>query len=212
MNGIEALKALEEGKIVKTKFERQYRMVEDEVQYYDEGEWNYTEIELNVWINRDYEILSEPLYNLTFLEAMAAVKEGKRVKSEFMDLIYYLDCTGKLVFENDRGVKDCGSFVAEEVMANWKIVEEKKGMDPEKFIEIVENLKEGERIHFVGEKGIEVSIVNLTCAFKMEIGSAYLVKFAKMKAGDRYVDLLDENGGLVCGIDFKYLEFEEEEE
>lgn len=83
-------------------------------------------------------------------------------------------------------------------------------MNPEKFIEIVENLKEGERIYFVGEKGIEVSIVNLTCAFKMDIGSAYLVKFAKIKViGDRFVDLLDENGGLVCGIDCKYLEFEE---
>ena len=85
-------------------------------------------------------------------------------------------------------------------------------MNSEKFIEVVENLKEGKRIHFVGEKGIEVSIVNLNCAFKMDIGSAYLVRFAKMKIiGGRFVDLLDKNGELVCGIDCKYLDFEEEE-
>ena len=102
-------------------------MVEDEVQYYDEGEWEPTEIDLNGWINRDYELSSEPVeepveYNLTFSEAMCEAAQGSIVCNKVYPRMNYYMKDGKLCCYDDIVI----GLQEGEVRAKWRIVEEEE--------------------------------------------------------------------------------------
>lgn len=124
MDGIEALKAMKRGETIQGDGPVcRYRMRNGNIYHSGKkGCWVQSSIMLNTWMNKSFEIYTEPC-DLTFLEAMAAVKAGKKVKSEVMDLTYYLDRTGNLVFKNFDGIEIYGSFSSDEVMAKWRVVE-----------------------------------------------------------------------------------------
>lgn len=125
MNGLEALNAMKEGKIVRTKYGRLYRMKDNLVKYNCAGKWEFTEIELNDWINYDYELSPEPVeepveYNLTFSEAMCEAAQGSIVcNEEYPSMKHYMK-DGKLCCYDDivTGLQE------DEVRAKWRVVEE----------------------------------------------------------------------------------------
>ena len=124
MNGIEALKALEEGKIVETMHGRLYRMIGDEVQYYNEEKkgWEPFEIGLNVWINRYYELSPKPFFNLTFFEAMCEAAQGKVVSN--MEQSSFKYCMKDGVLYAVGGV--LVDLQPWELDAKWRVVEEEE--------------------------------------------------------------------------------------
>lgn len=130
MDGIEALNAMKEGKIVKTKYGGLYRMIGDEIQYYNGGKWEFTEIiVLNDWITDDYELSPEPVeepveYNLTFFEAMVeAAFWGDIVCSEQYPKIKYYMKAGVLYRQDGT----TANLQACEIKAKWRVVEEEEG-------------------------------------------------------------------------------------
>lgn len=131
MNGIEAINAMAEGKIVKVAYKHEdahtviendhFRMDEDVLVRGLGGEvWNEAHTKMRHFLLCEFEEVNE--YPLNFFEAMRAVDEGKAVKSNcYESLLYKKNEKGILIYADDG----CPATLwSEEIKAKWKIVEE----------------------------------------------------------------------------------------
>ena len=123
MKGIEALQAMKEGYIVKDEYGKYYRMENYHVLCYVDGEWPSFEMDLNDWMDLNFELVSEPVtFNLTFFEAMCETAQGKIVCSERYPQIKYYMKAGVL-YHQDGITADLQSC---EIKAKWRVVEEEE--------------------------------------------------------------------------------------
>ena len=121
MNGIEALIAMQKGQIVQERISGLRYKIENGVVVRSIGEDGWTEcnLGLNLWLKRRF---YDSSYNLTFFEAMNAIRSGKKVRSEASeDIFYYLSSDGQLKL-ND-GTEYPANFSEKEVIAKWTVVE-----------------------------------------------------------------------------------------
>ena len=87
-----------------------------------EGKWERSWLNVCEWFDMPFEIAPE--YDLTFFEAMDAIREGKKVKSTCYDnFTYYLDNDGKLVYSDRYYDGMDATFGDNEIRAMWKVVE-----------------------------------------------------------------------------------------
>ena len=128
MNGIEAIKAMMEGKTVEVTLG--FATVEANVRYrFNDGLLVMVELGKNSGVKMNDFLLSQfevvPEYPLTFLEAMQAINEGKKVVCELYDsLVHQKDEVGRIFYLDCGGEPKYVGFSLEEVEAKWKIVEE----------------------------------------------------------------------------------------
>ena len=127
MNGIEAIKAMMEGKTVEVTKAVGKVAVGKTYKFNDKGELVMVSgtpsvASFNDFLASEFE---EVFYPLTFLEAMEALNEGKKVTSEvFNNLYYQKDEVGRIFYLNYKDEPEYVGFSLEEVEAKWKIVEE----------------------------------------------------------------------------------------
>ena len=127
MNGIEAIKAMMEGKTVEATKAVGKVAVGKTYKFNDKGELVIVSgtpsvASFNDFLASEFE---EVFYPLTFLEAMEALNEGKKVTSEvFNNLYYQKDEVDRIFYLNYKDEPEYVGFSLEEVEAKWKIVEE----------------------------------------------------------------------------------------
>lgn len=125
MNGIEALQAMKEGKIVSPiHSDCRYRMIDDVVQRSKaKGEWERCLVELNNWMDMNFELSSEPIkYDLTFFEAMSNAFWGEIVCNEAYPTVEYRMKMGVLYWLD--GV--VAGIQPHEMKAKWRVVKEEE--------------------------------------------------------------------------------------
>lgn len=125
MNGIEAIKAMMEGKTVKVI--KAFGTLDVGVRYrFDNGRLVLvlsraeSSVKMNDFLASEFEVMPE--YPLNFFEAMQAVDEGKTVQNDWVDddCSYKKDEEGNLVYNNDF----IAGLSVSEIKAKWKIVGE----------------------------------------------------------------------------------------
>lgn len=129
MYGEEAMKAMLEGKIVRSLAnDNVYRIGKPTpldlptVMIGCQGKWERSLLYLSEWFNMSFEIAPE--YDLTFFEAMDAIRDGKKVKSEyFSHIVYFMNDDGNLVYSDWESKLIDVSFSDREIKAMWKVVE-----------------------------------------------------------------------------------------
>ena len=126
MNGIEAIKAMMEGKTLKVI--KAFGTLDVGVRYrFDNGRLVLvlsraeSSVKMNDFLVSEFEIVPE--YPLTFFEAMEALNEGKKVMNERYNRIVYKKNEQGIIVYNDDDVETPG-FGSTEIAAKWKIVEE----------------------------------------------------------------------------------------
>ena len=128
MNGIEAIKAMMEGKTVEVTKAVGKVAVGKTYKFNDKGELVMVSgtpsvASFNDFLASEFEEVLE--YPLTFLEAMQAINEGKKVVCELYDsLVHQKDEVGRIFYLDCGGEPKYVGFNLEEVEAKWKIVEE----------------------------------------------------------------------------------------
>lgn len=127
MKGIDALKAMEKGTIVKDGYGNYYKMESYYILHYMDGEWHRSEMDLNDWIIRDFELSSEPVeYKLTFFEAMCKANEGAIVSSEAYPKYKYIMKDGTLYYYEKYGIPSFVAVAESEMKLKWRVVEEEE--------------------------------------------------------------------------------------
>lgn len=126
MNGIEAIKAMMEGKTVEVTKDVGKVAVGKTYKFNDKGELvmgsgTPSVASFNDFLASEFEIVPE--YPLTFFEAMEALNEGKKVMNERYNRIVYKKNEQGIIVYNDDDVETPG-FGSTEIAAKWKIVEE----------------------------------------------------------------------------------------
>ena len=125
MNGIEAIKAMMEGKTVKVI--KAFGTLDVGVRYrFDNGRLVLvlsraeSSVKMNDFLASEFEVMPE--YPLNFFEAMQAVDEGKTVQNDWIldDCSYKKNEEGNLIYNNDF----IASLSTSEIGAKWRIVEE----------------------------------------------------------------------------------------
>lgn len=126
MNGIEAIKAMMEGKTVEVTKDVGKVAVGKTYKFNDKGELvmgsgTPSVASFNDFLASEFEIVPE--YPLTFFEAMEALNEGKKVMNERYNRIVYKKNEQGIIVYNDDDVETPG-IGSTEIAAKWKIVEE----------------------------------------------------------------------------------------
>lgn len=138
MDGIDALRAMKEGKIavyngMEDCYKGEYRLKKNKptlLQYRvsSNSKWkNLFRFNVDVFIEEDAWSLkdSESEFNLTFVEAFGAMLGGKKVCSEnYPHIVQYTE-KGKLYYNvlHDEGHRVQGSIELSEQNAMWRVVE-----------------------------------------------------------------------------------------
>ena len=126
MNGIEAIKAMMEGKTVEVTKDVGKVAVGKTYKFNDKGELVMVSgtpsvASFNDFLASEFEIVPE--YPLTFFEAMEALNEGKKVMNErYNRIVYKKNEQGIIVYNDDDG--ETPGIGSTEIAAKWRIVEE----------------------------------------------------------------------------------------
>lgn len=128
MNGIEALIAMKEGKMVKDEYGIYYRMEGLRLLCYVGGEWSGFEMDLSDWMGRNFEFTSKPVkYDLTFFEAMCKANEGAIVSNDAYPEYKCIMKDGVLhYYENYNFTDSTVSIDFDEMKGKWRVVEEEE--------------------------------------------------------------------------------------
>lgn len=124
MDGIEALKAMKEGKIIKYA-NTQYCYKKDNLMEFseDEMDWIVSPVSASFFVNEcGFEIV-EQTFNLTFVEALRAMLNGNKVCNEiYPDLIQYIE-DGVIKTYRSGGYARITYIDTDEQTRKWRIVE-----------------------------------------------------------------------------------------
>lgn len=127
MDGIEAIKAMMEGKTVEVIHGCEAVVTGMTYKFNDMGELVRSEsghrstARMNDFLASKFEIVPE--YPLDFFEAMEALNEGKKVMNERYSCIVYKKNEQGIIVYNDDDVETPG-IGSTEIAAKWRIVEE----------------------------------------------------------------------------------------
>lgn len=125
MDGIDALRAIKNGKTVRyddTEFRHGNFGLEERIRSRD---WRESDKTTTFFIRLDGFEVVEPVFDLTFVEAFKAMLEGKRVSSErFPHFVQYIE-DGKLYYDvlHDEGHRTSGLIELSEQETMWRVVE-----------------------------------------------------------------------------------------
>lgn len=125
MNGMEAIKAMMEGKTVVVTVadgnivdDTRYRINNHGVLVRGIQEIS-SNASMNAFLASEFEVVPE--YPLNFFEAMEALNKGETVMNDYYELKYMMDAEGNVILAKTGGRI---GFAKEEITAKWKIVEE----------------------------------------------------------------------------------------
>lgn len=126
MDYLEALKMMEDGKIIKEKDEcngiTEYRIINGEIEVrFNGGEWRNSFIFLKRFMEKNFEPVNE--YNLTFIEALEKLFNGDIVENYVTENIFYIEKGILYEYDKERNkifvpqIEDC------EISTRWRVVE-----------------------------------------------------------------------------------------
>lgn len=126
MNYLEALKLMEDGKIIKVKDEinetTEYRIINEEIEVrFNDGEWRKSIVFLKDFKKKNFEPVDE--YALTFKEALEKLLNGDTVENYATENKFYFE--KGILYEYDKEynrifvpqIEDC------EISTRWKVIE-----------------------------------------------------------------------------------------
>ena len=118
MNGMDALIAMQNGRIVQEEISGPKYKIENGtvVRSIGEDDWTECNLGLNLWLKRCF---LNPSYTLTFFEAMVEADKGHKVRNEAYEIPYHMK--KGILYYGDGCVASIYRF---EMESKWKIVTE----------------------------------------------------------------------------------------